>query len=70
MAVWRVSAECIDYLYVDIEADTAEQALEYADCLDADSFKSNDGEWIMTKDMVCECEEGSVAMFNANEKED
>ena len=70
MAVWRVMAKSIDYLYVDIEANTAQEAFEYADCLDGGEFQGHGfGEWVMTRDMVEEMSEGSGAMFNANEKE-
>lgn len=71
MAVFRVEAESIDYLYIDIEANSAQEAFEFADkVLDGDAFHSNGSSWRMTRDMVSELENGAAFDWSTKEKED
>ena len=68
MAVYRVEAESTDYLYVDIEANSPQEAYEYADkYVDGSEFKPNGSSWQMSINMVSELPEGSEADYNANE---
>lgn len=49
MAKWRVWAECIHDVYLDVEAETEEKALEIADTTDGGEFIDDPlgGQWIM-----------------------
>lgn len=67
MAVYRVWAECISDVYVDVEANSEEEALEYAANLDGGVFvDSGEGDWELGS-YAYEVE--SEAMFNANEED-
>lgn len=44
--VYRVWAQCINDVYIDIEADNEDKAKEIADCLDGGDFHDDGtGEW-------------------------
>ena len=65
MAVYRVWAECISDVYVDVEANTEKEAYEFASELDGGDFVTTpDGDWKMGDVYEVDTE----PMFNVNEK--
>ena len=53
MAKFRVCARCIDYLYVDVEADDESEAFAFANgYIDGGDYHNNGGDWEMGD--VCE----------------
>ena len=45
MAKFRVWARCIDYVYLDVEAEDKEQALAFAFEMDGGDFHNGGGDW-------------------------
>ena len=45
MAVYRVWAESISYVYIDIEAESEDKARELAEQIDGGEFHEEDGSW-------------------------
>lgn len=67
MAKFRVCVESIDYLYIDIEADTPEEAKEFADeYVDGGEFHSNatDVGWRYTE--TIKLDDDALVDYNAN----
>ena len=63
--VYRVWAECISDVYVDIEADCKEDALDVARDLDGGDFvDSGEGDWVMGDAYEVD---GVQPMFYAND---
>lgn len=68
MAKYRVCVESIDYLYIDIEADTPEEAKEFADeYVDGGEFHGNasDVGWRYTE--TVELKDDAVVDYNVKE---
>lgn len=68
MAKYRVCVESIDYLYIDIEADTPEEAEEFADeYVDGGEFHGNasDVDWRYTE--TVELKDDAVVDYNVKE---
>ena len=67
MAVYRVWAECISDVYVDVEANSEEEAFEFANELDGGAFVDDGyGDWRMGS--LCSVHKvDAEPMFNANE---
>lgn len=67
MGKYRVCAESIDYVYIDIEADTPEEAREFADkYVDGSEFHGNeaDGGWRYTE--TIKLDDDAMVDYNAN----
>lgn len=67
MGKYRVCAESIDYLYIDIEADSPEEAQEFADAfVDGGEFHGNasDVGWRYTE--TIKLDDDALVDYNAN----
>lgn len=67
MGKYRVCAESIDYVYIDIEADTPEEAREFADkYVDGSEFHGNEADvgWRYTE--TIKLDDDAMVDYNAN----
>lgn len=64
MKTYRVWANCISYVYADIEAESPEDALEAARELDGGDFIEDGGDWEFSSDDPYEVDEEPMFTYD------